>query len=65
MSSFLQADLKRQDAGELAIMRIDCTSGGRGGSRVCDSTAWLDLLSSVLPWQAIIRQRAGTDMGDG
>lgn len=59
-----QAGLKRQNAGELAIMRIDCTSGSRGGSPVLDSTAWLDLLCSVLLWQAIIRQKVGTDMGD-
>lgn len=59
-----QADLKRQEAGELAIMRIDCTSGSRGGSRVLECTAWLDLLCSALLWQAIIRQKAGTDTGD-
>lgn len=29
------------------IMRIDCTSGGRGGSGARDSAAWLDLLSSA------------------
>lgn len=59
-----QADLKRQDTGELAIMRIDCMSRSRGGSCVLESAAWLDLLSSVLLWQAIIRQKAGTARGD-
>lgn len=59
-----QADLKRQGAGELAIMRIDCTSRSRGGFRVLESAAWLDLLSPVLLWQAIIRQKPGTARGD-
>lgn len=49
-------DVRRGRA--LAVMRIDCTSGGRGGSGARDSAAWLDLLSSAPLWQPIIRQRA-------
>lgn len=48
-----------------AVMRIDCTSGGRGGSGGARLAAWLDLLSSDPQWQPIIRQSAGgTDTGD-
>lgn len=50
-------DVRRGRA--LAVMRIDCMSGGRGGSGVRDSAARLDLLSSAPQWQPIIRQRAG------
>lgn len=42
-----------------AVMKTDCTSGGRGGSGARDLAAWLDLLSSHPQWQPIIRQRAG------
>lgn len=37
---------------------------GRGGFLELESSAKLGLLSSVLQWQAIIRQRAGTHARD-
>lgn len=54
----------RGKAREPAIMRIDCASESRGGSLGSNPPPKLDLLYSPLPWQAIIRKKAGTDMGD-
>lgn len=54
----------KRKAREPAIMRIDCASESRGGSLGSNPPPKLDLLYSPLPWQAIIRKKAGTDMGD-
>lgn len=58
-------NLKRQVEGRRAGYNEDwlCVWKTRWLSGL-DSTAWLDLLYSVLLWQAIIRQKAGTDVGD-